>query len=314
MDTHATPLSLLAQRSAAQDWQHTTAVALLPHVRRLTVANPGFMTGPGTNSYLVGQAATGFGVIDPGPLDAAHTERLWQACGGDLRWIACTHSHPDHSPGARPLQALCAQRTGHTPAIWGLASGPHARAHSQFVPDHTLPHGHCLVLNDEPGHTRHTLLAVHTPGHASNHVCLVVLEDGLLMSGDHILNGSTTVVDPPDGNMDDYLHSLEVLTQACHTHHIRHILPAHGHVMDDPLAVVARLTHHRLQREATIARVMHDLPNGSLDDWVRVAYDDVPERVWPVATRSLLAHVERLQRRQEILHPQPAHPTPLGKP
>ena len=291
--------SAIAQRSAAQAWQHTAPVALLPHVLRLTVANPGFMTGPGTNSYIVGQASTGFGVIDPGPEDDAHTERLWQACGGDIRWIACTHSHPDHSPGALPLQTFCTQRTGHTPTIWGLASGPHARAHSHFVPDATLQHGHRLLLSNEQGNALHTLLAVHTPGHAANHVCLVVLEDQLLISGDHILNGSTTVVDPPDGNMDDYLQSLDVLAQVCMQHGVQHILPAHGHVMDDALTVIARLKHHRLQREAKIARVLESVPNGSLDDWVGLAYDDVPERAWPVAKRSLLAHVERLQRLQQ---------------
>ena len=137
--------------------------------------------------------------IDPGPTDPEHLERLWRAAGGDIRHIVCTHSHPDHSPGAAPLQALCAQH-GHTPPILGLRSAPTARTASQFTPDRELADGERLVL--QGGGTTHTLRVLHTPGHAANHVCLVLEEDGLLFSGDHVLNGSTTVVDPPDGLLD----------------------------------------------------------------------------------------------------------------
>jgi glyoxylase-like metal-dependent hydrolase (beta-lactamase superfamily II) len=141
----------------------------------------------------------------------------------------------------------------------------------------------------------HTLQAIHTPGHAANHLCLLLQEDGLLFSGDHILNGSTTVVDPPDGNMTDYLDSLDTLSAACLQHGVRYILPAHGHVMDDALDAITHLKAHRLQREAKIAAVMQANPQGSLDDWLPLAYDNVPPRIWPVAKRSLLAHVQRLQ-------------------
>ena len=102
------------------DWQTNAPVRLLHNVMRLTAPNPGMMTGPGTNSYLVGDSATGFTVIDPGPDDAAHLQRLYDAAGGHIHAIVCTHSHPDHSPGAQPLQALCAT----PPPILGLPSGP----------------------------------------------------------------------------------------------------------------------------------------------------------------------------------------------
>jgi recombination protein RecT len=256
---------------------------------RLTAPNPGVMTGPGTNSYLVGDAQTGYICIDPGPGDAQHLQALWQAAGGDIRAIVCTHSHPDHSPGARPLQALCDQQ----PPILGLASLPTARAASEFTPDRALAHEESLVLGHGP-HT-HTLRALHTPGHAANHLCLVLEEDGLLFSGDHILNGSTTVVDPPDGNMNDYLDSLDLLARACAEHGITHILPAHGYVLGDAPGAIARLKAHRLQREAKVLKAMQAQPEGSMDDWVKVAYDDVDPRIWPVAKRSLLAHVERIQ-------------------
>ncbi len=140
--------------------------------------------------------------------------------------------------------------------------------------------------------------AIHTPGHAANHVCLLLLEDGLLFSGDHILNGSTTVIDPPDGNMMEYIDSLDRLHEECTRHGAYYILPAHGHVLPDALAAIAHLKAHRLKREAKIAAVMQGNPQGDLDQWLPLAYDDVDPRIWPVARRSLLAHVERIQALQ----------------
>ena len=281
------------------DWQSEQAVPLLRNVQRLTCPNPGVMTGPGTNSYLVGDPDTGYLVVDPGPDDTEHLERLWRAAGGNIRFIVCTHSHPDHSPGAKPLQALC-ERHGFTPPVLGLSSAPTARSASHFVPDRELDDGERLVLAG-PEHT-HTLRVLHTPGHAANHLCLVMEEDGLLFSGDHVLNGSTTVVDPPDGHMSDYLASLDKLLQACASDSIEFILPAHGYVLGnldgaayDAADVIRRLKGHRLQREAKILGVMRALPHGSMQDWVERAYDDVPPRLWPVAMRSLTAHVERLK-------------------
>ena len=290
---------------APTEWQTSRPVHLLRNVLRLTAPNPGVMTGPGTNSYLVGDASTGFTVIDPGPADADHLQRLWQAAvdvggdGGNILRIVCTHSHPDHSPGAAPLQALCA----HRPPILGLPSAPTARAASAFTPDRSLlnqellPHIPCALEADlalKPASSLHTLQVIYTPGHAANHVCLLLREDGLLFTGDHVLNGSTTVIDPPDGNMADYLNSLDRLSEACHAQSVQFILPAHGHVMDDALGAIAHLKAHRLKREAKIAAVMQANPLGSLDDWLPLAYDDVDPRIWPVAKRSLLAHVERI--------------------
>ena len=281
------------------DWQSDQPVLLLKNVQRLTAPNPGVMTGPGTNSYLVGDPDTGYAAIDPGPADPEHLDRVWRAAGGNIRYIVCTHSHPDHSPGAAPLQALCAQH-GHTPPVLGLSSQPTARAHSSFTPDRELTDGELLVLQGNG--TTHTLRVLHTPGHAANHLCLVLEEDGLLFSGDHVLNGSTTVIDPPDGNMADYLNSLDKLLAACEQDRIEFILPAHGYVLGnlwdeahDARTCITHLKNHRLKREAKILGVMQKQPNGSMDDWVQLAYDDVPPRLWPVAMRSLLAHVERIR-------------------
>jgi len=271
------------------DWRTHEPVPLLKNVMRLTAPNPGFMTGPGTNSYLVGDPATGYLVVDPGPDGPEHLERIWRAAGGDIRMIVCTHSHPDHSPGARPLQALCSGK----PPILGLASAATARPHSEFRPDRALRDGEVIVL--EGGSWRHSLKVIHTPGHAANHLCLVLLEDGLLFSGDHILNGSTTVVDPPDGDMTAYIDSLDLLAAACRAHGIEFILPAHGYVLGFALQAIAHLKAHRLLREAKVLAAMQARPEGALEDWVELAYDDTPQRMWPVAKRSLLAHVQRIE-------------------
>jgi recombination protein RecT len=279
------------------DWQTERPVPLLRNVQRLTAPNPGVMTGPGTNSYLVGDPATGYIAIDPGPADPEHLDKLWRAAGGDIRMIVCTHSHPDHSPGAAPLQALCVQAGKARPPILGLPSAPTARTASTFTPDRSLQNNELLALDGQApeGNINHTLRVIHTPGHAANHLCLLLVEDALLFSGDHILNGSTTVVDPPDGNMADYLDSLDKLDAVCAEHGVEFILPAHGYVLGDARGAIAKLKSHRLAREAKVLAAMQALPQGSMEDWVRHAYADVPPRMWPVAQRSLLAHVERIR-------------------
>lgn len=274
-----------------------TPVTLTRCVRRLTAPNPGPMTGPGTNSYLVGDPSTGYIIIDPGPDDAVHVQRLLAAAHHEVRAIVCTHSHPDHAPAARPLQQLCAAAGQAVPPVLGLPSAASARAHSQFEPDRALRDGEQLVLHDARGHACYALRVLYTPGHAANHICLVLEQHGLLFSGDHILSGSTTVIDPPDGDMDAYLASLQRLRATCDSDALAFILPAHGGVLGDPPKVIERLYAHRLRREAKIARVLAQYPDGNLDLWVRHAYDDVAEHLWPVAKRSLLAHVLRLQKR-----------------
>ena len=297
---------------AAADWQTEQPVTILKNLLRLTAPNPGVMTGPGTNSYLVGDVHSGFIAIDPGPADADHLQRLWQAArhangkGGNIRLIVCTHSHPDHSPGAKPLQVLCAQgnqgeaaaAAASAPAILGLPSAATARAASAFTPDRALLDAEVLRLT--AGDITHSLRVIFTPGHAANHVCLLLEEDAMLFSGDHILNGSTTVIDPPDGHMGHYLHSLDRLAAACAEWKVEHILPAHGHVLSGAQACIAQLKAHRLRREAKIAAVIQANPHGDPDQWLPLAYDDVDPRIWPVAKRSLLAHVVHLQQTPSI--------------
>ncbi|MDP1804593.1 MAG: MBL fold metallo-hydrolase, partial [Acidimicrobiales bacterium] len=168
---------------------HGVASALSPLVRRIVAPNPGKMTGPGTNTYLVG--IDEIVVIDPGPDIESHLDAI-AGCGGDrIRWIACTHTHPDHSPGAAGLKA----RTGADVLAFD--------GRDDLVIDRALGDGDMIEA------TEFTLRAVHTPGHASNHLCFLLEQERVLFSGDHIMNGSTVVIRPPDGDMAVYLEQLE---------------------------------------------------------------------------------------------------------
>lgn len=264
----------------ALDWRHDRPVPLRRNLMRLTAPNPGVMTGPGTNTYLVGEPGEWI-VIDPGPAVPEHVARLAEVVRDGLRAIVCTHSHPDHSPAAPMLR----DALGADVPILGLPSAPTARSNAHFTPDRALADGERLAVGDS------TLRVVHTPGHAANHLCLVLEEDRLLFSGDHVLNGSTTVVDPPDGDMHAYLASLHRLAQEP----VDFILPAHGHVLGAARAAIERLIAHRLAREAKVAAALDRVGRGTLDDLVPHAYDDVSTALYPVAKRSLLAHLLKLE-------------------
>jgi recombination protein RecT len=262
------------------DWQHEVARPLAKHVWRLTASNTSVMTGPGTNTYIIG-APGSYAVIDPGPADMVHLTRIAKFVGTGLKHILCTHSHADHSPGAAPLKAL----TGNTAIIAGLKSLPTARTNSEFTPEVQLVDGQTFHVDDS------SLQVVLTPGHAANHCCFVLVEDKLLFSGDHVLNGSTTIVDPPDGNMNDYIDSLDKLYGL----DIDYILPAHGYVLGPAKGAIKHLKNHRLAREAKVLAAMKALPDGKLEDWVKLAYADTDSRLHGIALRSLTAHVERIR-------------------
>jgi recombination protein RecT len=261
------------------DWQSERPVQLLRGLWRLTAPNPGRMTGPGTNTYILGNEDDGFTVIDPGPALQEHVSRIAGLVGKRLKLILCTHSHPDHSPAAPMLQAL-------SPApILGLPSAATAEPHSFFRPDQSLTNGQVLEIGDI------TLSAVFTPGHAANHVCFFAAEDRLLFSGDHVLNGSTTIVNPPDGHMGDYLRSLDRLASL----EPLFILPAHGHVLGSAPQAIARLKAHRLLRERKVLEAVAAGPGSDLAQLVTLAYDDTPREAHGIAQRSLLAHLEKLR-------------------
>jgi glyoxylase-like metal-dependent hydrolase (beta-lactamase superfamily II) len=257
-------------------------VRLSPRILRITAPNPGVMTGPGTNSYLVTDPAGGsWALVDPGPAHASHCQALLGAAGGHLTQIFVTHTHKDHSPGAEALRrATGAPVLGRRPP---LQSGHDQR----FEPDAEPVHGQRIVLGPST-----TLRVVHTPGHASNHLCYLLEEEKTLFTGDHVMQGSTVVINPPDGDMAAYLQALEDLL----AEDLDWLAPGHGFQVAEPHAVLRGLIAHRLRREARVLQALRAHGAGDLAALVRLVYDDVPEALHPVAQRSLLAHLLKLQR------------------
>ena len=253
-------------------------VQLSDKVRRITAPNPGFMTGPGTNTYLLG-AGGDVAVIDPGPAIDAHIEAVIKAAGAGLRWILVTHTHLDHSPAA----ALMKARTG--AQLMGMPPPPFERQDQSFRPDRVLAHGERI---DVAGCA---LRVIHAPGHASNQLCYLLEEEKLLFTGDHIMQGSTVVINPPDGDMRVYLDSLRQLQGE----DLEWFAPGHGFLMDKPQEALERLLLHRLARENKVLNALRQAGTVTLEALLPAVYDDVHARLYPVASRSLLAHLIKLK-------------------
>lgn len=248
-------------------------------VTRITAPNPGMMTGPGTNSYLIGSRE--LAVIDPGPESETHLAALLREAAGRVKWILCTHTHRDHSPGARALKAA----TGAQVVGFGRAPDD-GRQDTDFAADRTLGDEDVLDCGE------FRLRAIHTPGHASNHLCYLLEDERWLFTGDHVMQGSTVVISPPDGDMAVYLKSLERLLAL----DLAVLAPGHGHIIETPHDEVRRLIAHRLKREQKVLAVLSRMGCATLDELLPVVYDDVAPRVHPVARRSLHAHLIKLER------------------
>jgi glyoxylase-like metal-dependent hydrolase (beta-lactamase superfamily II)/8-oxo-dGTP pyrophosphatase MutT (NUDIX family) len=261
-----------------------THVAMVPgvpkrldrFVTRIVAPNPGMMTGPGTNTYLVGEQE--LAVIDPGPAIDAHVQAVLAAGAGRIRWILCTHTHIDHSPAAAALKAA----TG--AVVIGRPAPPHPGQDHGFAPDRQLAHGDRFMFGGL------TLRALHTPGHASNHLCYLLENTRMLFTGDHVMQGSTVVINPPDGDMRAYLASLELLLDE----DVLILAPGHGYLIGEPHREARRLIRHRLAREQKVVAALARLGGPAPDELVRDVYDDVSERLHGVALRSLRAHLEKL--------------------
>ena len=251
--------------------------ALAPGVLRLVAPNAGLMTGPGTNTYLLGRRRVA--VIDPGPASDAHIEAILQAAPGPIRWILATHTHRDHSPAVAPLAALTGAE------VLGRPPPPTHRQDATFAPDRSLAEG------DELSTAEFTLRALATPGHASNHLCYWHASLQWLFTGDHVMNGATVVIDPPDGNMSDYLASLERLK----SEPIAAFAPGHGEVVTEPAELLEWTIQHRLGRERKVVDALRSGGAAPLADLLPRAYDDVNAVLLPIAERSLLAHLLKLE-------------------
>lgn len=250
---------------------HGVASALSPLVRRIVANNPGRMTGPGTNTYLLG--IDEIVVIDPGPDDAAHLDAI-AGCGGDrIRWIVCTHTHIDHFPGVAGLK----ERTGAEVLAFDARDG--------LAIDRALGDGDLIEA------TEFVLRAVHTPGHASNHLCFVLEQERMLFSGDHIMEGSTVVIRPPDGDMAAYLEQLERLKTL--RPRLRSIAPGHGHLIEAPAAKIDEYLEHRAMREEQVLQAIKGGPT-TIEAIVARLYTETPDELLPMAAATVWAHLRKL--------------------
>lgn len=270
-----------------------------PGVRRILAPNPSAMTGPGTNTYLVGQEE--LAVIDPGPRDPHHLAAILDALAPDQRisHILVTHAHLDHSPLARDLsRATGAPVLAHGDATAGrsevmrhLASratlGGGEGVDSGFAPDVTLADGETLSGRGW------SLRAIWTPGHFGNHLCFAT--DDLVFTGDLVMGWSTSLVSPPDGDLTDFMASCRKLQQLP----ARLYLPGHGEVVAAPQARLDWLIRHRLEREASLLAALATGPGSAAELAARV-YTEIAPSLLPAATRNVLAHLIDLQGKKLV--------------
>ncbi len=261
-----------------------TLIDVAPGVRRLVVNNPSRFTYHGTGIYVVGTGKVA--VIDPGPVRPSATAALLTALKSEtVTAILITHTHLDHSPAAKELQAATGAETmgfgphGGDRGLQGVEEG----ADFDFRPDRTLRDGDAVK-----GHGW-TLRAVHTPGHTSNHLCYEHVERRTLFSGDHVMGWSTTVVSPPDGSMSDYMTSLAKLERR---RDLRYF-PTHGAPIDNPQSYVRALLAHRRERERQILDCISNGP-ASIPEMVASMYADITHELHYAAGRSVLSHLDKM--------------------
>lgn len=286
-----------------EDWPTGLSEQLEPLVRRVLAPNPSPYTFTGTQTYIVGAGAE-VAVIDPGPDDtgaaghadtngAGHVEAILKAVG-DARIVAivCTHTHRDHSPASRPLQAASGAPIIGCAPLALVDDGPRADAafDAEYRPDRVLSDGERLAGDGW------TLEAVATPGHTSNHLCYSVVESGALFTGDHVMGWSTSVVSPPDGDMAAYMASLQKL----YDREDRVLYPAHGPQIDNPRQLVRGMLGHRRQRERQIVRLLEEAGPHVIPAFVAAMYKGLDERLHGAAGRSVLAHLIDLERQGRV--------------
>lgn len=271
-----------------EPWPTGIAEQCEPLVRRVLAPNPSPFTYTGTQTYIVGNAGD-VAVIDPGPADEAHIEAILAAIGGArVAAIMCTHTHRDHSPAAAPLAARTgAPVVGCAPlAIDSDLPRSDEAFDTGYAPDRVLEDGEAMAGEGW------TLRALHTPGHTSNHLCFALEESGALFTGDHVMGWSTSVVVPPDGDMGDYMKSLERLQQR----EDRVYYSAHGAPIDKPRQLVRGMMGHRRQRENQILRLLNERAR-AIPEFIPEMYKGLDERLVKAAQMSVMAHLLDMERR-----------------
>jgi glyoxylase-like metal-dependent hydrolase (beta-lactamase superfamily II) len=261
------------------------SLAASERLLRISAPNGSVMTGPGTNSYLLRAAGDDWVLIDPGPDNDAHVRALLDALrarAGRLVAILATHTHIDHSPAAQALRAATGAR------CFGRVADHPERQDANFLPDTALAGGERLDFGGGC-----VLRVIHTPGHATNHLCFLHEELRMLFTGDHVMQGSTVVINPPDGDMATYLDSLGRVADEAGIG-FDWIAPGHGFLIDQPARLLDALIAHRRRREAKVRHALSD-DAATLHDLVVLVYDDVPAERHAIAKRSLLAHLLHLR-------------------
>ncbi len=285
---------------------------LSPMIRRVIAPNSFSMTFAGTSTYLVGRESVA--LIDPGPDDAEHVECVLAALdpGESIESILVTHRHVDHSQAVRRIQKSTGAPTYaflpqpkqpdiQVKMLLQAFGGGGNGIDLDFKPDEVLGHEDCLTSSktDSHGSPRWRIRALHTPGHLDDHLCFSLEADGALFTGDHVMGWSTTVILPPEGDLGEYMQSLEFLSERLRAGLDRTYYPAHGHPVPRPAALVAYLHHRKLEREKTILAV---LGKGSLDfeNLVKAVYTDITQPLEFAARRMLLAHLIHLCDRKVV--------------
>ena len=252
-------------------------------ITKITAPNGGVFTGQGTNTYLIGQED--ITLVDPGPNIKEHIQAILKRGAGKIKRILVTHTHTDHSPAALPISKKL-----NIPMFGRLIDRESEWEDETFIPDTVLNHGDLIATKE------YSLETIHTPGHASNHLCFYLEKHKCLLTGDHIMDGSTVVIAPPDGNMTEYINSLKLLED----YDIDYFAPGHGNYMEEPSKTIQSMIRHRLSRESKVLRCVNKNKNSNLDELLPLVYDDVPEMLHPIARMSLLAHLIKLQDEEKI--------------
>lgn len=268
------------------DYKYNESQQLTPFIRRVLAPNPSAFTFRGTGTYIVGQGNVA--VIDPGPVIPEHIDALKQALDGErVTHILITHTHMDHSPASAPLKEYWNAPTyGYGPHGAGkIEQGVQVEegGDMDFEPDIKIRHGDVIEGDGW------TIECVFTPGHTSNHMCFALEEEKTLFSGDHVMGWSTSVISPPDGDMSDYMNSLELLL----ARNDRIYWPTHGPAIEKPHEHVQAFIEHRLEREQQIIECLRQGVT-NIADMVPMMYKDVDENLYPAASRSVLAAMLRL--------------------
>ncbi len=254
--------------------------AISENLTRVRCNNPSVMTGSGTNTYILHNDTQAW-VIDPGPNESEHVANIFTACDGLLiTKVFVTHMHPDHSPAHAPI----IEKTGAT--LLGREAVQDPYQDETCHPEVIVQHDQYFELAEGMG-----LSALYTPGHVDNHVCYRIEPDNIVITGDHIMQGSTVVIIPPHGKMKEYIASLQLLL----AYPIHALAPGHGEIITEAEAEIKGLILHRLKREEKVIEGLKQVMPCDIKTLVRVVYTDVDESLYPMAELSLLSHLIKLE-------------------